>query len=99
VTGFRKRKQQRRKVANQQLEKKAKQQRVEQRAEVCSVCSVWSVQQLHVCLMNNSAMLLAAAVGAVVHSSSYLVLNCRGLCSTQGALTAAAATAAGFADT
>lgn len=34
VTGFRKRKQQRRKVANQQLEKKAKQQRVESRAEV-----------------------------------------------------------------
>lgn len=37
VTGFRKRKQQRRKEANKQLEKKAKQQRVEHRAEVSSL--------------------------------------------------------------
>jgi hypothetical protein len=36
VTGFRKRKQQRRKEANSQLEKKAKKTRVEQRAEVGS---------------------------------------------------------------
>jgi hypothetical protein len=69
VTGFRKRKQQRRKDANSQLEKKAKKQRVEQRAEVGSAGVVAIKYAVGVATVLASSWNAAVSQPSCIHSS------------------------------